>query len=53
VPDALINRWEAQNMNVLERSRQVFDDLQAVGSVDLSMLSVALQELTNLVLTVR
>jgi len=45
-----ISRWEAQNTNALERSRQVFGDVQMAGSVDLSMLSVVLQELTNLVL---
>jgi glutamate dehydrogenase len=53
LPDALIDGWEAQNRYALERSRQVFGDLQSAGSVDLSMLSVALQELTNLVLTTR
>jgi glutamate dehydrogenase len=52
-PTELISRWEARNMNALDRSRQVFGDLQSAGSVDLSMLSVALHELTNLVATAR
>ena len=48
VPDALINEWEAQNKSALERSRRVLTDLQSAGSLDLSMLSVALRELRSL-----
>jgi NAD-specific glutamate dehydrogenase len=32
----------------LERSRQLLADLQSAGKLDLSMLSVALRELTKL-----
>jgi glutamate dehydrogenase len=49
----IISRWEAQNTNSLERSRQVLADFQSADSADLSMLSVALQELSNLVTTAR
>lgn len=48
VPDALIKEWEAQNKSALRRSQQVLADLQSVGNLDLSMLSVALRELRNL-----
>ncbi len=48
VPDALIKEWETQNKSALERSQQVLADLQSAGSLDLSMLSVALRELRNL-----
>ena len=47
-PDPLIKEWEAQNKTPLTRSRQVLADLQSVGNLDLSMLSVALRELRNL-----
>ena len=47
-PDALINEWEAQSKTELERSRQLLADLQSAGKLDLSMLSVALRELTKL-----
>jgi glutamate dehydrogenase len=50
VPDALIKEWEAKNKSALDRSRQVLADLQSVGKLDLSMLSVALRELRNLAL---
>jgi glutamate dehydrogenase len=46
-PDALINEWEAQNKGRLERSRQLLADLHSAGTLDLSMLSVALRELRN------
>ena len=49
IPDALINHWEAQRKSELERSRQLLADLHSAGKVDLSMLSVALRELRNLV----
>jgi glutamate dehydrogenase len=49
----IISQWEAQNTNSLERSRQVFADVLSADSADLSMLSVALQELANLVATAR
>jgi glutamate dehydrogenase len=49
----IISRWEAQNAGSLERSRQVLADVQSADSTDLSMLSVALQELTNLVTNAR
>jgi glutamate dehydrogenase len=49
----IISRWEAQNASSLERSRQVLADVQSADSTDLSMLSVALQELTNLVTNAR
>jgi glutamate dehydrogenase len=49
----VISRWEAQNASSLERSRQVLADVQSADSTDLSMLSVALQELTNLVTNAR
>jgi glutamate dehydrogenase len=49
----IISRWEAQNTNSLERSRQVLADFQSADSADLSMLAVALQELSNLVTTTR
>jgi glutamate dehydrogenase len=47
-PDALINEWEVQNKGRLERSRQLLADLHSAGTLDLSMLSVALRELRNL-----
>jgi glutamate dehydrogenase len=48
--DALINLWEAQKKNELERVQQVLSDLKSVGSgnLDFPMLSVALRELKNL-----
>jgi NAD-specific glutamate dehydrogenase len=46
--DVLIGVWEAKNRSSIERIRQVIADLQAAGSLDLSMLSVALRELRNL-----
>jgi len=46
--DELIGAWEAKNRSAIERIRQVIADLQATGSLDLSMLSVALRELRNL-----
>jgi glutamate dehydrogenase len=49
VPETLINEWEAQNKTELERSGQLLADLHSAGKVDLSMLSVALRELRNLV----
>jgi glutamate dehydrogenase len=49
----VISRWEAQNTISLERSRQVFADVLSADSADLSMLSVALQELANLVTAAR
>jgi glutamate dehydrogenase len=49
----IISRWETQNASSFERSRQVLADVQSADSTDLSMLSVALQELTNLVTTAR
>jgi glutamate dehydrogenase len=49
----IVSRWEAQNASSLERSRQVLADVQSADSTDLSMLSVALQELTNLVTNAR
>jgi glutamate dehydrogenase len=49
----MIRRWEAQNNNSLERSRRVFADIQSADSGDLSMVSVALRELANLVTTAR
>ena len=48
MPDTLIKEWETQNKSALERSQQVLADLQSAGSLDLSMLSVALRELRNL-----
>jgi glutamate dehydrogenase len=48
-PAAFINEWEAQSKSELERSRQLLADLHSAGKVDLSMLSVALRELRNLV----
>lgn len=48
LPDALIKEWETQNKSALERSQQVLAALQSAGSLDLSMLSVALRELRNL-----
>jgi glutamate dehydrogenase len=48
-----ISRWEAKNTNSLERSRRVLADFQSADSADLSMLSVALQELSNLVTSAR
>jgi glutamate dehydrogenase len=44
----LIRRWEARNVKALDRSREVFGDLQWTGKVDLSMLSVALHQLRKL-----
>lgn len=44
----LIGVWEAKSRSSIERVRQVIADLQAAGSLDLSMLSVALRELRNL-----
>jgi glutamate dehydrogenase len=41
----IITRWETQNRSALERTLQVFGGIRSAGSVDLSMLSVALQEL--------
>ena len=49
----IISRWETQNASSFERSRQVLTDVQSADSTDLSMLSVALQELANLVTTAR
>ena len=49
VSDALIKEWEVQNKSALEHCRQVLADLQSAGNLDLSMLSVALRELRNLV----
>jgi glutamate dehydrogenase len=49
----IISRWEAQNTNSLERSRQVFADVLSADSADLSMLSVALLELASLVTIAR
>jgi glutamate dehydrogenase len=49
----IISRWEAQNVSSLERSRQALADVQWADSTDLSILSVALQELTNLVANAR
>jgi glutamate dehydrogenase len=46
--DALFSMWEAQHESELERSRQLLADLRSAGSLDLSMLSVALWELRNL-----
>jgi glutamate dehydrogenase len=51
--DEIVSRWEAQNSNSLERSRKVLADFQSTDSADLSMLSVALQELSNLVTSAR
>jgi glutamate dehydrogenase len=48
-PDALIGAWEQAKRAGLERCRQVLSDLRAAGSLDLSMFSVALRELRNLV----
>jgi glutamate dehydrogenase len=48
VPDSLINKWEEQNKLELERSRQLLGDLHSLGKLDLSMMSVALRELSNL-----
>ena len=48
MPDELLSEWEAQNKSALGRSQQVLADLQSVGNLDLSMLSVALRELRNL-----
>lgn len=47
-PDALLNEWESQNKNELERRQQLLADLQSAGKLDLSMLSVALRELRDL-----
>jgi glutamate dehydrogenase len=49
----IISRWEAQNTSSLERSGQVLADVQSADRTDLSMVSVALRELTNLVTTAR
>jgi glutamate dehydrogenase len=49
VSDALIKEWEVQNQSALGHCRQVLADLQSAGNLDLSMLSVALRELRNLV----
>jgi NAD-specific glutamate dehydrogenase len=48
VPNSLIQKWEAQNKSKLERSGQLLADLQSVGKLDLSMVSVALRELRKL-----
>ncbi|HKM57814.1 MAG TPA: NAD-glutamate dehydrogenase [Chthoniobacterales bacterium] len=48
VADALFNEWEAKHRSELERSRQLLADLRSAGTLDLSMLSVALWELRNL-----
>jgi glutamate dehydrogenase len=47
--DALIKEWEVQNQSALGHCRQLLADLQSAGNLDLSMLSVALRELRNLV----
>ena len=49
VSDELIKEWEVQNQSTLGHCRQVLADLQSAGNLDLSMLSVALRELRNLV----
>ncbi len=46
--DAVISDWEQRKRVGLERCRQLLSDLHAAGSLDLSMLSVALRELRNL-----
>ena len=48
MPDELLSEWEAQNKSALGRSRLVLADLQSAGTLDLSMLSVALRELRSL-----
>jgi glutamate dehydrogenase len=48
VPDSLIQKWEAENKNKLERSGQLLADFQSVAKLDLSMVSVALRELRKL-----
>ncbi len=47
-PAALIGAWEEGNRSVLARVQQVLGELQAAGSRDLAMMSVALRELRNL-----
>jgi glutamate dehydrogenase len=48
-PDAIIKEWEAHNKSALGHTRQVLADLQNTSNLDLSMLSVVLRELRNLV----
>ncbi|MCP5143661.1 MAG: NAD-glutamate dehydrogenase [Gammaproteobacteria bacterium] len=47
-PDALVGAWEQANPGVIGRTRQVLQEIQSAGTVDLAMLSVGLRELRNL-----
>lgn len=44
-PEALIAAWQAHNQVPLERYRRFLTEQQAVGTVDLAMLSVAMREM--------
>jgi glutamate dehydrogenase len=48
----LILEWETENQGALSRSHQILADLHSAGKLDLSMLSVALRELTICLLKV-
>ena len=47
-PKAQLNAWLENNQTCLERCQQVLSDISHVNKPDLSMLSVALREIRNL-----
>jgi glutamate dehydrogenase len=45
----VLDAWERDNRQALERARRLLAELQETPGSDLAMLSVALRELRNLV----
>ncbi|MGH9846079.1 MAG: NAD-glutamate dehydrogenase domain-containing protein, partial [Blastocatellia bacterium] len=48
-PSALVGAWQQRNQRALERTQQLLAELKSGPAADVSMLSVALRELRNLV----
>ena len=48
-PRAILERWEQDNRQALERAQRLLSELQETPAGDLAMLSVALRELRNLI----
>ncbi len=47
-PAELVERWVEHNRTGVERLRQVYEEIRAAGTYDLTTLSVALRQLRNL-----
>jgi glutamate dehydrogenase len=48
-PAALVNAWQSRNQRAIERTQQMLGEIKSGAAADVSMLSVALRELRQLI----